>query len=287
MDHGSASVKNAALDDPARDDRDARAGRAGLRIACLADVHYEPGDLQPRAWHGPWDQAGTLERVRRYAGDARRLDVNLLVVLGDLTHRGDSSSVETVLDALSPFAPLASPKLLVVPGNHDASADGSRHDGWWDRWSGRRTLGSIDVAGRGVWPTDTSTPTVVCSHHPLLTRREAFERAGLRYAGDDPHALQAGRRVVASGTPAVGLCGHLHRSDVTTAGGLLQLACAPVVEAPYEMTLIDVERDRDGRVECARFAWAPDARPNGPSATPTGRWVWSPSNRRWVDVGRA
>jgi hypothetical protein len=56
--------------------------------------------------------------------------------------------------------------------------------------------------------------------------------------------------------------GHAHVRDALVLGSVLQIACAALVEPPFEATLLDITEEDGGRVsvrrECVRIAPSPD-----------------------------
>ena len=87
---------------------------------------------------------------------------------------------------------------------------------------------------------------VLATHFPMISRAGALAERGLAYAGDllDGSSILAGLR--ASVAPVVALSGHLHARDSTSEGSVLQLAAAALVEAPYEVSIVEISRSERG-----------------------------------------
>lgn len=81
------------------------------RVLVLADVHADP-DGEPGSWK--CYERG-LARLRRGLAEARRLDVDAVLVAGDLTRDAGAAAFDRVSNA---FATFDGP-VLCVPGNHD------------------------------------------------------------------------------------------------------------------------------------------------------------------------
>jgi 3',5'-cyclic AMP phosphodiesterase CpdA len=260
-----------------------------MRLGVVSDVHH---CVQPRpgaSYHNPYDVAGALGRLRGALQWFADEQVEAVVLDGDLADLGDGPSLAAVVEAV---ANCWDGPALAVPGNHDveeqpdalaravaeggrgrlrvASARGTEHGGM--RIAGiDRVDGSAPLSGE-AWGTG---PVVVATHFPLLSRADAVQRHGLKYAGDLP-----GRERVLAGVlgreGTVVVNGHLHVRDTHADGGLLQLSVAALVEPPFEATILDLERQkvrrRAVRMRDADVAQEP---------------VLAPADETWVfDAGR-
>lgn len=108
-------------------------------IAHLTDLHILGDDTHGRdAWSGfrlrflsagrPLDAAERRQRLLRGLATARRLDVDHIVITGDLTEEGTDAQFEALAEVLSESG-IDPQNLTLVPGNHDAYHDPLA----WDR----------------------------------------------------------------------------------------------------------------------------------------------------------
>ena len=228
-----------------------------MLIAQLSDLHIK---LPGRLAYKKVDTAAMLaEAVRRINALVPRPD--LLLITGDLTDIGSPEEYAWLRELL---APLTMP-MFVVPGNHDereamraAFSDGGYfpQQGFLNfaadygdlRVLGLDTLvpgqgGGEVCAQRLAWLDDTlraapDTPTLLLMHHPPfdtgighmdrigLNGREAFADIVARH----PQVLRI-------------LCGHLHRSIVTTVGGRMTMTCP----SPAHQVVLDLRDDAPSR----------------------------------------
>jgi predicted phosphodiesterase len=198
-----------------------------VRLGVLTDVHLAPAPRPGAGWQNPYDFAGLRARLdaarERFA--AERVDA--ICLLGDLSDDGDAASTGAVLEAVAGCGP----PVHAVAGNHDERLD-------------PRTLPDAVAATRNVTLADgplPGEPRVALSHYPLLDRRARLEAAGLLYAGGHPEGDAPADRLRADCAPTLVLCGHLHVRESHADGPLLQLACAALIEYPFEVALVDVE----------------------------------------------
>jgi hypothetical protein len=232
-----------------------------VRLGVVSDVHWPRDASKPAQWHNAYDFAGLPGRLGAAVElfDSARVDAAL--VLGDLSHDGDAESLLAVVAALGAVRS----RLWALPGNHDCE---ERDDQLARVASGRVALldreswtqGAVRVAGlpivsdpeRGGMRADGHADlaqgdlVVLATHFPMISRAGALAERRLAYAGD----LLDGARILAelraSVAPVVALCGHLHARDSTSEGGVLQLVAAALVEAPYEVSIVEILRSEAG-----------------------------------------
>lgn len=229
-----------------------------MLIAQLSDLHIK---LPGRLAYKTVDTAAMLAEAVRCLN---RLvpQPDLVVITGDLTDIGTPEEYAWLRELL---APLAVP-LIVVPGNHD-ERDAMRaafSDGGYlpasgflnfavDEYDGLRLIG-LDtlVPGQGggamcderlAW-LDTSlsacpdTPTLLLMHHPpFLTGIGHMDRIGLR--GRDAVARILARHPQVQRV----LCGHLHRTILSTVGGRPAMTCP----SPAHQVVLDLRDDAPSR----------------------------------------
>jgi predicted phosphodiesterase len=232
-----------------------------VKLGVVSDVHWPRDASKPAKWHNSYEFGGLSERLRAAVElfDAARVDG--LLVLGDLSHDGDAESLLAVVTALA----AARSRLWALPGNHDCEerddqlvrvAAGRAAPLDRESWvqAGVKVTGGAIVTDpeRGGMRADGHPDLAQCdlvvlaTHFPMISRAAALAERGLAYAGD----LLDGRRILsevrASVAPVVALSGHLHARDSTSEGGVLQLSAAALVEAPYEVSIVEILRSEHG-----------------------------------------
>ena len=228
-----------------------------MRLGVVSDLHLAPHAAGPASWHGPYDFAGLRDRLDEAREAFERAGVDAVVACGDLAHAGDEVSVR---EAFARLAAGGAGPVLAVAGNHDCA----QRDDQLARGLGERCrlltatgveLGGARVAGVGIErepDTDRFRWTgagalaaeapvhVVASHFPVLSRAERLAERGLAYPGD-----LLGRRALhqrlRGGGPVVVLSGHIHARESHARGAVLQLSAGALIEAPYEVAVVDVE----------------------------------------------
>lgn len=133
-------------------------------IAHLTDLHLIEDEWQSRRGEDalrlrfcsllrPRDPVARRERLRRGLRDAMRARADHVVITGDLTEDGHDAAFETLGDELGrgPFPPES---VTIVPGNHDAYADGDAFTralaGPLRRWARTSTPGAVTRIGSTV-----------------------------------------------------------------------------------------------------------------------------------------
>ncbi|WP_415854406.1 metallophosphoesterase family protein [Sinomonas sp. G460-2] len=272
-----------------------------MRIGVITDTHLAPAGTE----HFPWHTELQFETAAaRYAGALRTLrrhGPDVLVVLGDLTHFGDGPSVKDFFDitVAEAFCPI-----LLVPGNHDIppSRD-SLADAFDTLPTGRHrivdavraslTASGIPIHGVGLTPGETEGEyagtripapdqfAVVLSHYPILTLEEECAAAGLQYAGDLINRADLERALHSSGCPTVAFTGHLHVRAAKASGNILQIAFGALIEAPFDVAYVDIERNTpDGptvRVQQLAPATAARAALTDPTSSYSYGKEWTPT----------
>lgn len=240
----------------------------------VTDVHASTKDGRFLPFHNAVPVSDGWERLGPAIELCLRGGAESLLLLGDLAHLGDEETLGRVVR----MAAGSELPVWVVPGNHETNAGGSALgrivaragiqsvrlaapcgeyldggiqlaglsiEGAQEVVSGRVPR-AIDVAGWGP------RPVVLLSHYPVISSAEEVVRAGLKYAGDLEDAEGIVSRILARCVPTVVLSGHLHVRHTFAQGPVLQILCAALVEPPFEVTLVDVEVERD-RVSVSRW----------------------------------
>jgi len=240
------------------------------RIVHVSDLHFElaPERLRP----------GVKQVLDRSAALLRAAEPDLLVVTGDLTSYGcfDRDQLHGVrrwLDGLGL-------EYLVVPGNHDLSANQRRGTAYpimetyepvaWERTNFaqafgqgpmvKRMVGPVTVLGIGLRAGDPDaslvqlaseldalrTPALVLGHYPLCVTKDQGVLASFGYQG----YIEGERdRLLAmlQGQPLVRgyLCGHVHAQTVTALGeDLYQLSAGSLGLGASAGWIIDLTAER-------------------------------------------
>jgi predicted phosphodiesterase len=231
-----------------------------MRLGVLSDLHWMAEPAQA-SWHGPYEIAETPRRVREALTLFDNEGCDLVLIAGDLTHRGDELSTRQALAALKTDTSLP---VRLVGGNHDCHPDpdvlscqidalgggqirladpaGEHRDDvvlagvpitTEDGWVGGRVLAQPHVPRWG------ERPAILLSHYPALSRAQVVADHGMPYAGDLIDRRGLADLLRARATPTVVVSGHIHVRETTTDGSVLQLSIGALVEAPHDCTLID------------------------------------------------
>ncbi|MCC6790392.1 MAG: metallophosphoesterase [Thermomicrobiales bacterium] len=225
-----------------------------MKVGVISEVHLVPPGSPRLQWHNPFAQ----ESAARYLALAvQRLSdagVDAIAVLGDITHFGERAYVEQALGVLAePGIPV-----WIVPGNHDLTSDGSSLASEqetisiapWQaaRFDGaplygvaiERGLDGVGYRATGLdgFAPNGAGPAVVLSHFPVISMRDRLAEAELADAGDLKNVADLHQAVAGMGRPTIVVHGHLHVRATTVAGMLLQLSCAALIEAPYEISIV-------------------------------------------------
>jgi hypothetical protein len=102
------------------------------------------------------------------------------------------------------------------------------------------------VECRVVADAPPGSPGMTLTHFPLLDFQRRCEAAGFLYSGHLAQLAAPPPDLDRGWAPHVVLNGHLHIRAVETTESTLQLSFAALVEAPYEIATLDVERRGPG-----------------------------------------
>jgi predicted phosphodiesterase len=247
-----------------------------MRLAVIADTHVVVGDRAHEhvEWHNTFQLEDSRERLATAIAHSHLRDADVLVILGDLVHFGDRPSLEAVVDIVRSYpAPV-----VLLSGNHDVGEHGVRLEdviadagsaasNVWSPLSARpptAVQGLFDAAGIGLqvievtsmWPTPShpfgvearvvvdaplGSPGMTMTHFPLLDFQRRCEEAGFLYSGHLAQLAEA-PDLDRGWAPHIVLNGHLHVRAVETQGSTLQLSFAALIEAPYDIATLDIER---------------------------------------------
>jgi predicted phosphodiesterase len=256
-----------------------------VRLGVVSDLHLTLDPGADASWHNPFDFAGLPARIERALAIFAEARVDAVVACGDVTHDGDEPAARAALQRLSENV---EQPVLVVAGNHDCL----ERDDQLDRCGAAMLeAGGVDVAGMRVAgvPVESDDegllawtgaadgrPDVVVSHFPVLSRAERLAERGLAYSGDLTNREELERQLIAA-APVVVLSGHIHARETHARGNLLQLSAGALVEAPYEVAVVDVDAG-DGAVRVRRRVHVLGPPPAGPDP------VFAPEHETWSFV---
>lgn len=263
-----------------------------MRLGVVSDLHFTADPAARAAWHNEYDFAGVPARL----GDAAAAfaDVDAVIALGDLTHSGDEASARAAFERL---AALRRP-VLVVAGNHDCRERDDRLERCVDGSSEMLTAAGVELGGTRVagvsierpkpgtfrWvdaPSPGDGPTVVVSHFPVISRQDRFAERGLAYPGDLVNRGALHERLRGGG-PLIVLSGHIHARESHARDTVLQLSAGALVEAPYEIAIVDVSVS-GGEVRVRRRAQVLGPPPAGkdPVLAPADE-TWTYGSEGWL-----
>jgi Icc-related predicted phosphoesterase len=242
---------------------DVPTARTPTRLAVAGDHHLSPTGA------GGWKALHRSEqRLRAALSTADRADADGVLLLGDLTRRGQPREF-AVLDELLADFDLGVPA-VAVPGNHDVPRPGDDPTPPVSRFADRYGPGSyprrVDVGGVSVVCLDTASDAagrdaegavspgtldwleetlpseaspVVAMHHNLFPPR----RHSHHFAQGDEASVENGatlESVLRRGGAGLMLSGHLHWPATTDRDGLRELVAPATCSFPPAMLLLDV-----------------------------------------------
>jgi len=282
---------------------------AHTRLGVLSDLHLAP----PGTPDGRWNDLQPLGRSRELTARALALlsehAVDGLLLLGDLTDRGDPVELVGLLHALRRTGRPA----WLVHGNHDlvagpdplgaalaeadgpgpraATAEGERVAGIWlaggsaSSDDGGWTCAERTPPDRRAWPADGIVAWL--SHHPVLDVGALLDEAGLPHPGDLTNRAEVAERLLARRAPMIVLCGHLHARTAVADGPVLQLGHASLIEPPHEVTLVSAGENGAGPwVRRRALGLLPGAAPAAPAGSGASeRWLFRGGRWDSVDEG--
>lgn len=231
-----------------------------MRLGVVSDIHWNVDTAAPpQAWHNPHEP----EALDRRLGEALALfigaEAGAVVLLGDLSDRGDEASLDCVLARTARWER----PVCVVGGNHDLDRAGlarvaAAHGAALLDGETVEQEGAL-LTGIGVEPTGSGAPrfrslaapvlptsglAVVASHYPLLSEAARLADAGLPYPGDLVDRDGLALFLAEAGDPVVVLSGHAHARCTQTRGPLLQLSFGALIEPPFDCAVVRLEETR-------------------------------------------
>ena len=285
-----------------------------LRLGVIADPHVALEQVEDAAWHNPFRLRDAHERLDTALTHPLLEGTDLVVLLGDLAHFGDRTSLRHVVDSVVRDGRPA----VLLSGNHDVLTPGVRlEDEVGDAGSALvvsplacereapavkafeavgaglavhevtsfepdRPLHPFDVMGHRLADADPAAGLdVFLTHFPVLTFEGRCREARLLYSAHLDILAPPPSVLPAAGSPVVVLSGHLHLRGVTTEANVLQLVFAALVEPPYEVAVVEIDVGATlVEYECASVV-EPDAERLPVLDPPSGRWTFDPRAARW------
>ena len=266
-----------------------------MKLGIVTDSHLGPGGTRVGAWHSDYYMSDTVPAFR-YAVEACAEEcVDGVVLLGDISNSGGDWSVEKGVR----LAAQTGLPVWVVSGNHDcfkrveAVRDAVRRVGASNvrlAMPEGRMVGEVRGAGVSITMDDAWVSradgrpevslwgdelVVWLTHYPLISFDETTREAGLLYGDELADREEVLQPLSERTAPTVVVSGHVHLRVDSVAGPVLQLACAALVEPPFEISFLEVERVNGRatvRVENAALV------PSLTVRTPT----FAPSKREWI-----
>lgn len=287
-----------------------------LRLGVIADPHLALERVEDARWHNPYRLADAHERLDVALAHPLLDGVDVIALLGDLAHFGDRTSVRYAVDA----AANSDRPAVLLSGNHDVLTSGVRLEdevrargadhvlsplAWvpdapalkvFERAGAGLAVHEVmreadrrrqpfDVTGCRLVAADPITGADVwLTHFPLLTLEERCREAQLLYSAHLAYLAPPPPVLPAATGPVVVLSGHLHLRGITTEANVLQLVFAALVEAPYEVAVVDIDVDGASvAYECAAVV-EPDAEKLPVLDPSTGRWSFDAASGRWSSL---
>lgn len=266
-----------------------------ITLGVVSEIHYTQSGEPNVSWHNElrFDLGLSLLESALTAMLAENVDA--IAVLGDVTNRGDRESMQRVQRQLQD----SDKPVIVLSGNHDiTAADRSAPDfqqfftndttcapplttkfgGFAAQLLGlTRSPETNLLTSLGDPLPSTSEAVIVMSHYPLLPMTEALRFADLKHAGDISDLEIRSRQLADRHGPTLVMHGHLHVRATTTAGSVLHLSFAALVEPPHEVSIVTIS-ETSGEFAVGRRAISvlPAAVERLPVLSPDREhWAWN------------
>jgi hypothetical protein len=274
------------------------------RFAVLSDTHLAPAGTHDREWNYPMRLSASHDLLRAAVAEIAAAGLRDVLLLGDLSDRGDQDTIAAALGAVAS----AGLHAWAVPGNHDVSvlpdaltqaAGRCSHSTVISQGHLAADLGIAlcghrlrsDDGGQTCEAIDVPDPAglgasllVWASHYPVLSQRGRFRAAGLRYPGDLRNLSYVAGRIARFHGPILILHGHLHAAAVKHSGPALQVGVPAAVEWPHAWTAVTVQSTPTTAAVEATIKSIPGPRPTPAApvtlARPTQNWAYSAG--RWT-----
>jgi predicted phosphodiesterase len=271
-----------------------------MKVGVLTDLHFELDPSRRGSWINDYEPEQLDGRVRSAIEHFETVEVDLVVLLGDVTERGDVAALER---AFAQFTGRAAP-VATVAGNHDVGHDPALFAGHAAGASVQLLetepieLDGVELAGIGIERENPATRTfrtsrrpgafrsptrVVASHSPVLSEALRLAGAGLPYPGDLTDRGELATALASEEVPLVVLSGHIHARCSRAEGPLLQLCFGALIEAPFDCAVVEISSDGAHRVARRSHRLGPAAPLEPVFAADQELWEWRDSS--WIELG--
>jgi calcineurin-like phosphoesterase family protein len=284
-----------------------------LRLGVIADPHLALERTEDTGWHNPFRLADAHERLDVALAHPLLDDVDVIVMLGDLAHFGDRTSIRYVVDAAANDQRPA----ILLSGNHDVLTAGVRLEDevrargathvvsplastpdapavktFVAAGAGLAVHEVMRMTDRGPQPFDVSGSRLAeidpaanidvwLTHFPLVSFEDRCREARLLYSAHLDQLAPPPPVLPAATGPIVVLSGHLHLRAIAAEANVLQLAFAALVEPPYEVAVVDLDVEQASvSYRCASVV-PPDAERIPVLDPAAGRWAFDSGTSRW------
>jgi predicted phosphodiesterase len=272
-----------------------------MRVGVLTDLHFELDPSRRGSWINDYEPELLDERVQSAIAHFDAAEVDVVVLLGDVTERGDDAALER---AFSQVARETAPVATVV-GNHDVGDDPALFAGSAARASVRMLEAEtfehdgVEIAGIGIARENPGTRRfraaarpgssdsqlrVLASHFPVLSEALRLASAGLPYPGDLTDRGELAETLANGQGPLVVLSGHIHARCSRAEGPVLQLSFGAMIEPPFDCAVVEISSDGVPRVERRSHRLGPVPEIEPVFAADHELWEWRESS--WREVQR-
>lgn len=267
------------------------------RLAVLSDTHLAPPGTPDGMWNNITCLSASHDLLGTAVADIASAGVSQVLMLGDISDRGDPGTIKAGLDTVI----RAGMRALAVPGNHDVSVSPDALAQAVERSPGSHVLGhqhhdtcpDMAMFGHGLHsgdggqtcdaigipdPAGTRARLLLwASHYPVLSRQDRFHAARLRYPGDLRNLSYVAGCIGRFKGPVLVLHGHLHAADVSKVGPVLQIGVPAIVEWPHAWieTVVQV----DAEIVTVQTRLRPVA---GPWPRPRADTTLAPVSQNWI-----
>lgn len=235
-----------------------------MKLGIIADPHLSPAGTRVTSYHTQYQNADVMVAYRLALQRCVREGADGIVLLGDISNSGDTESLEAGVR----LAAETGLTVWAVSGNHDCflrtdaffevvrqvRADNvrlARPSGEMVGGRGPRVAGISVTSGEWGYAAGPngrpdvlrwgSEPVVWLTHYPIISFAEKVWEVGLVYGDELEDLEEVARPLLERSAPTIAVSGHEHLRDASVVRGVLQVACAALVEPPFEVTFLDFE----------------------------------------------
>jgi Icc-related predicted phosphoesterase len=276
-----------------------------MKLGVVTDPHLAATGSPVAQFHNPYDFANAQRNLVRALEHHAAAGVDAIAMLGDLANGGDEASHELGLTLVEG----AGIPVWAVPGNHDTDVEVSALATRLSQRLGSpvriptpegESADGIRVAGLSLLEVDhvdgwlldlpevatwNGGPAVLVTHFSVISRERAAAEAGIKHAGDVRNRAAIEHALSGRFAPTIVLHGHHHFRDAATAGPVLQIGCASLIEPPHEAAVVEITVEGDETiVQVEHVSIAPYAVERLPVLSPSTS-AWRFAGERWETIG--